>query len=434
MARRIKEHLELPNLPPPPPDWPEPHFVAIPEEIGYDPLGHEIWQDYRLARLYAETPAERRRELVSGPRPSLQVRERQILAEREAPELSEPLAVYAALRIGQAEPEALRDACTRISDWADANGYAVTALEFARAAAAVAAESAEAANLAALALRRAGDWVRSERYYARAIVLARDGDTVQYVCGHIGLAALCYARGESLDAAVAHLKTAARVARDSGSLWLASHVRHDTMLILVAREDFPAAEEEARRAAELYPLHDDRFPYFGIDFAFVQIEQFRYSQAIPILTKCLELVPQPAVRALVHGMLARCHAGLNGTDEYLRHAHSAAELAVEHTEHASTVHYHLSEAARASRFWGAAERHACQSHDLAALRGDREMVRLASRALSLARNQEPAPAPSGVVLNSPPEVLTRMLGTRLARWKPTSRAHARRSFRNQWVA
>lgn len=431
MARRINEHLELPNLPPPAPDWPERRFVAILDEIGYDPLGHELWQDYRLARLCAETPADRRRHLVSG-KPSVDVRERQLMA---APELAEPLAVFAALRAGHVNDEALRIACGQISDWADGNGYAVAALEFARAAAGVAPDNPEAANLAALVLRRAGDWRRSERYYVRAIVLGRDGDAVQYVCGHIGLAALCYARGQSLDAAVAHLHTAARVARDQGSLWLASHVRHDTMLILVAREDFHAAEDEAVRAAELYPLHDDRFPYFGIDFAFVQLEQFRYPQAFPILTKCMELVPHPPVRALVHSMLARCHAGLNCIDEYLRHARTAEELAVEHPEHASTVHYHLSEAARACRGWEAAERHASQSRELAVARGDREMVRLAERSLSVARHREPAPTPSVAPLNSPPELLTRTLGTRLARWKPASGARsARRSFRNQWVA
>lgn len=155
-----------------------------------------------------------------------------------------------------------------------------TAVQFARCAAAVAPGDPEMANLAALMLRRTGDWKRAEQFYARAVGLARrhrrdpvptvrHRAKIEYICGHIGMAALLYSQGMSHPRAVRHLNTAARVATEEHIGWLAAHVRHDLMLLLLEKEDFVAAEEEAERAAELYPLHDKRFPYFVTDFGLI---------------------------------------------------------------------------------------------------------------------------------------------------------------------
>lgn len=425
-------HTEETYLPPLPPDWPKPAVFAIADELGYSHLAHELWQDYRLARLFAETPASARSDLFHKEL-SPSGRERHTAARQAAPELARALSAFAALRGKRVSEAALARACIAIADWADEHGFDQTALEFARAAAAVAPKDPEAANLAGLALRRAGDWARAERFYLRAIALARHGgNAVQYICGHIGMAALLYSRGIKLHRAMRHLSTAARLAERNGRMWLASHVLHDTMLLRVAADDFAGAEAEAERAAELYPLHDSRFPYFVVDFAFVQLEQNRYAAAIPLLDRCFALIGQPSVQALIHSMLARCYAGMGRMGDYTRFCRAAIELVREHNEHEATVHYHLAEAARACRSWAEAERHAVRARELGLERGDRELVRIAERALEQSRRGEEAaakPTPQSVAR------LTSELRTRLSSWTPSVSLRRRRiGFRNQWVA
>jgi tetratricopeptide (TPR) repeat protein len=419
-------------LAPLPPDWPIPPVFAIADELGYTPLAHELWQDYRFARLFAETSDHARQGLFHKVL-SERARERQVAARQAAPELGRALSTFAALRGKRVREAAVTRACTVISDWATEHGYEHTALEFARAAAAVSPNDPEAANLAALALRRAGDWARAERFYSRAIALARHGRKgVQYICGHIGMAALLYSRGIGLQRAVGHLNTAARSAERNGRMWLASHVLHDSMLLRVAADDYTAAEAEAEKAAELYPLHDNRFPYFVLDFAFVQLEQFRYTAALPLLDRCVALIGEPAIQALIHAMLARCYAGMGRMRDYVRACRTAVEMIKDHGEHAATVHYHIAEASRACRSWPDAERHAARARELAVERGDRELVRLADRSLAQAHQGEeagPKPTPASAAR------LAAELKTRLSTWTPSLSLRRRRvGFRNQWLA
>lgn len=419
----------------PPPDWPWTE-EAILNEIPFAPLALELWLCVRKVRLWVETPLEARARLFRrGNRES--GKERRRAAFVSAPELQEPFRAFAALVAspGKIEPATLRDACARVADWAAENSHDLTAVHFATAAAAVAPESPEAANLAGLMHRRAADWQRADMYYPRAIVLARrQRNATEYVCGHIGYAALLYSRGINVEKAIRHLNTAARVAAANGSFWLAGHALHDSMLLLVQRNEFGEAETQASRAAELYPLHDRRFPHFVVDFAFVQLEQQRFGEAVSLLQLCMTVIHEPAVRALIHSMLARSHAGLGRLDEYRRARREAEDMVKIYQEHASVVYYHVAEGARACRSWTEAERHARRSRELAMKRGDREMLRLAERTLTLAVRQtsvEAASMPPG----SPPERLTRELIARLSRWNPQSHPiKRRRAFRNQWVA
>ncbi|HSU15172.1 hypothetical protein [Longimicrobium sp.] len=375
----------------------------------------------RLFRRSArESGKERRRAVFSG-----------------YPELHEPLRTFAALAAnsGAIDPLALCRACMQIADWAAENSLEVTSLHFATAAAAVAPENAEAANLAGLMYRRAGDWQRAEMFYPRAIALARrQRNATEYVCGHIGYAALLYSRGIHLEKAVRHLNTAARVAADNGSFWLAGHALHDSMLLHVQRSEYEEAEAQALRAAELYPLHDRRFPHFVVDFAFIQLEQQRFTDALSLLQRCVSVIHEPAVKALIKSMLARSYGGLGQKEDYERARREAEEIAKTYPEHASVVYYHLAEGARACRSWAEAERHARRSRELALKRDDREMLRLSERTLVLVVGQtgiHSVSVPSG----SLPDKLTRELAARLSRWNPQSHPiRRRRVFRNQWVA
>lgn len=439
-----------PQILTPPPDWPHPDVHAILDELDYGPAGRELWQDYRLARLYASDlphpggapPAEPLSRLFHR-KPSPAAAERLRAAQNAAPELGEAFRTFSLLRRRLPSRPALARACAQIADWAAERSLMVTAVEFARAAAAVAPTDPEAANLAGLMLRRAGDWRRAEQFYARAIGLARrrrrdpDGAVrrrakVEYICGHIGMAALLYSQGTSLTRAVRHLNTAARVAAEGHIGWLAAHVRHDSMLLLLEKADFAAAEEEARRAAELYPLHDKRFPYFVADFALLQLMRGRHRAAVPLLQLSLQVVAEPSIRGLVSSMLARCCAALGLLAEYEQHRQWAAALVEKYDEVSAATHYHLAEAARACRAWDEAGRHARRASELAVARGDREVARHAERVLEAVRARTvPPPEPSAA-----PEPLASELQLRMRRWNPQNhRGRPRRvAFRNQWVA
>lgn len=419
----------------PPPDWPRTEATIL-DEVLFEPLAAELWLAVRKVRLWVETPADGRSRLF---RRSMNesAKERRRAVFGAAPELQESFRVLAALvaHPGKINGPDLSRACSHVADWAAENSFESTAVHFAAAAARAAPEDPDAANLAGLMYHRAGDWRRAEMYYPRAIVLARrQRNATEYVCGHIGYAALLYSRGTHLDKAVRHLNTAARVAADNGSFWLAGHALHDSMLLLVQRGDYEGAEAKAQRAAELYPLHDARFPFFVADFAFVQLEQNRFAGALPLLHACLSVIQQPAARPVINAMLARSHAGLGNTAEYGRLVREAEEAATNFAEHASVAHYHLGESARACRAWPEAERHACKSRELAIQRGDREMARLAERTLRMVAARKVS-APVGLTPSSIPEKLIRELAARIARWNPQSHPIRRRKiFRNQWVA
>lgn len=327
----------------PPPDWPRTE-AAILDEVLSESLAVELWLCVRRVRLWLETEAAARSRLF---RRNLgeEGRQRRRAAFIEAPELYEAFQVFRILAAqpGKVDATALCRACMQVADWASEHSHDSVALHYATAATAVLPDSPEAANLAGLMYRRVGDWQRAELFYPRAIALSRrQRNATEYVCGHIGFAALLYSRGIQMEKAVRHLKTAARVAAKNGSFWLAGHALHDAMLLLVARNDYGGAEAEARRAADLYPLHDRRFPYFVADFAFVQLEQHRFVEALPMLELCLSVIQQPAVRALINAMLARSHAGTGQTGEFKRFRREAVQnTTTSYPEHAAVVHYHI---------------------------------------------------------------------------------------------
>lgn len=427
----------------PAPDWPQPAIHSILEELDFTPLAHELWQNYRLARLYA-SPAWA--PPLSGLFPTgdlFAASDRLRAAQNAAPDLADAFRSFALLRQRPAQAPALARACAQIADWAAGRSLMISAVEFARAAAAVAPADPEFANLAALMLRRMGDWKRAEQFYSRAIGIARqkrrDPDVavrrqakIEYICGHIGTAALLCSQGIYVSRAVKHLHTAARVAAKGHIGWLAAHVRHDSMLLLLQRGDFTSAETEAARAADLYPLHDRRFPYFVTDFGLVQVMQHRYTVAIPLLQLALHVIHEPSVRGMISSMLARCHAALGQESECNRHKEWAVVLAEKHPELSPATHYHLAEAARACHSWNEAEQHARRALELAQARGDIEVVRHAERVLSetAARTvpQLSPPAGSGSLATT--------LALRLKRWNPENHRGrpARATFRNQWVA
>jgi hypothetical protein len=205
------------------------------------------------------------------------------------------------------------------------------------------------------------------------------------------------------------------------------------MLLLLEREDFDAAEVEAQRAVEMYPLHDRRFPFFVADYALVQLMQHQYSKAHSLLQLCLDVIDQPAARGVITSMLARTSAGMGRLADYNRFHGWAVESIEKYVEDAAAGHYHLAEAARACHAWRDSEVHATKARELAIRSDDRMITRLAEQLLAQAKAREngtpPAPPPASTA------DLNRLLSVRLQRWSPEEhRGPPRTAFRNQWVA
>lgn len=424
---------EIKRIIPPLPDWPRTEANVL-YELDFRPLGVEFWLAVRKARLWAETPPAAREHLF--PRASSgEARARHRAAAAGAPELRDALHVFACLidRTERVDDSMIAHACARIADWAADRSFFSTATHFALAAATVFPENAEFSNLAGLMFRRAGDFSRAEECYPRAITLSyQQRNWVEYICGHIGSAALLYTKGINLKKAVRHLRTAARKAWKEGMGWLAGHAIHDSMLLLLERGDFDAAEAAAARAAKLYPLHDRRFPFFVADYALVQLMQRRYAQAHPLLKLCLDVIDQPAARGVITSMLARTAVGLGRHDEYSRFSVWAGEFAEKYREFSAAAHYHLAEAARMAGTWPEAEVHAKRAWELAEQGQDRMVARLAEQLLRWTEARVLTPGPR---VHEAGDDLGRVLSIRLQHWSPAEHRGPQRSvFRNQWVA
>jgi len=436
VVRSYSDMRDSTRIVPPLPDWPRTESEIL-SELDFRPLGVELWLAVRKGRLWAETAAPDREHLF--PRKlSGEARARHRAAVSGAPELREPLHVFRCVsdRSERVDADELARACARIADWAMDRSLLSTACQFALAAAHLLPDNPEFSNLAGLMFRRSGDFGRAEACYPRAIILGqKQRNWVEYICGHIGTAALLYTTGVNLKRAVRHLKTAARMARKEGMLWLAGHAVHDSMLLMLERGDFEGAEAAAVRAAEMYPLHDRRFPFFVADYALVQLMQWRFSDAHRLLKLCLDVIDQPAARGVITSMLARTAAGTGKREEYGRFSVWAREFAEKYSEHAAAAHYHLAEAARACRAWQEAEAHALRAREIATQSNDRMVSRLAGDALALAKARALAPDRSECPPSSVNEELGRVLGIRLRRWSPDEhRGPQRTLFRNQWVA
>lgn len=425
-----------PHVIPPAPDWPRTEAVVL-AELEETAIGLELWHAARHVRLWLET-APRRRSRLFHRTPHPRTLERREVARDEAPELEKALTVLAELTASPqtVRPRRVAQACAEIAEWAAARSCSGAAALFAAAAASLLPANPQHANLAALMYRRAGDWTRAELFYERGIGYARrQGNAAEYIGGHIGRAALFYGQG-LFERARRNLLRAAAAAHRSGRHWLAGHAHHDLMLILAERGDCAEAEVEARRAVHLYPLHDRRLPFLVADFALVQILQHRHAEAIPLLRRFLEVVEEPAARAVVMGMLARCFAGTGRQEQFRRLVPEALELAGRHREHAAAAFYHLAEGARACAAWDEARAYALQARDLALARGDREIVRRADGLvgeISARRFALPPARVAGAGESSRP--LCRVLAARLARWNVRNRRGRKRSpVRDQWVA
>lgn len=418
---------------PPLPVWSD-RADDILREVSEPAISVELWVQLRHLRDWLAFSTRTAAELFHA-RPSARVIARRAEALAAAPgEVADAIRTFHALTDGViVTGSALGVACVRIGDWALADGYSTTAKQYTAAGARAAPSDPACLNAAGLAHRRGGELDGAELYYQRAAYFARGQKNAdEEASAHIGLAALWSTRG-LYRRARRHLGRATNIAQRSGSTWLGAHVQHDLMLMLTERQEYGAAEVAAARAVSLYPLSDPRFPFFAADFAFLQLAQGFFSDAVPALEQFLAIIKTPAQQVIGLSLLARAYAGTGRIAEYRDVRDRVKHLIAVYPADAGAALFHLAEAARTLGAWNEAARYARRARRMALERGDRAVARYAAAlAAAIRERQSPArPANRGGSTDWTATATT--LSVRLRRWSPQSRrGRKRRPRRNHW--
>jgi tetratricopeptide (TPR) repeat protein len=418
---------------PPLPVWPN-RADALLREIPGEVIAIELWIQLRHLRDWLAFPNNPPADLFN-PLPSERVLARRADALASAPNgFADALRTFHSLTDGSILPEqSLALACVRVADWALEQGQTATAMQFTAAGARAAPNDPTCLNAAGLAHRRGGEWECAELYYQRAAYTANEQKNAnEHASAHIGLAALWSARGQHRRAQ-RHLGRATNIAQRSGSTWLGAHVQHDLMLLLTERQEYSQAETAAARAAFLYPVNDSRFPFFAADFAFLQLAQGYYSDAVPALEQFLSMIQSPAQQVIGLSLLARAYAGTGRIADFSHVRERVEELIEVYTTDAAAALFHLAEAARCMEEWPEAARYAELSRLSALERGDRAVAQYAAALCAAIHRQERPARPGPRTASGDRPAVARTLSARLRRWNPDSRrGRNRRPRRNHW--
>jgi tetratricopeptide (TPR) repeat protein len=422
-----------PRVLPPLPLWSNGADVVL-TEISDERLAVELWIQLRHLRDWLAFTSGSRQDALFPPYPSERVMTRREEAIASAPEvLRHALRTFHALTDGIVHADDLiARGCLDVADWALNAGHTGTAVHFTAAASRLASLDPTCLNAAGLAHRRAGQWEAAALYYERAAHCANTQKNAdEQASAHIGLAALWSSRSRYRRAR-RHLSRATNIAQRSGSAWLGAHVQHDLMLMLTERQHYPEAEAAAMRAVSLYPLHDSRFPFFAADFAFLQIAQGYYSDAVPALEQFLGLIRSPAQQVIGLSLLARAYAGAGRVAEYSQVRDTVVQLIGVHTADAGAALFHLAEASRSMGEWTEAADYAERSRRAAVDSGDKAVARFAAGLYDMIRERRGPPQPTPRVSGEKAPAAT-TLAVRLRRWNEQSRrGRKRRPRRNHW--
>lgn len=392
-----------------------------------------LWQYVRHARDWADAgPVERPTLFVRQPKPW--VTAKRIEAQAVEGELAGALDVLATLLhdpLG-ADTRQLAGACERIARWADARGYAETAIQFAEAAAVICPDQARLANLCGRLTRNAGDFPRAEVWFERGIGLARGRrNWVEYTRGHLGAGILAMGLGREARAR-RHFNTASSIAMREGHEWLAAEAQHDLFQFVTVRGNYVDAEVHARRALAWYPKHHPRLPFLAADVAFLMVCQRYYAPAVEILRPFVRTV-EPPRNVLGYSLLVRALAGAGNHREFERRRARLLKLLAEHAEYEAAARWNLAQGELLLGERDAALANARRALELARARRDRETEVLAERLVAELEVGTVAPAEPKRRDERSREFVGTLL-RRLAEWSPTRRGRSPSLSRAEWAA
>lgn len=317
-SKRRKSHTS--PLYPPAPVWPRDETALLTETDA--PLALLLWQRARDVRLWASAAPGSRRALFVG--------REDVEAALEAGEglvdgLTEPLRVLrAVVRFpGLLNAADVCAACLAISEWAEREHMAETALHYAEAAALADPTSARAAAVAGVACAAQAAEGRAELWLTRAIRTARRTKAWEWHArAWLRLGALYYQLGDTRRARRAHSRARAS-ATWSGHHTYAAHAHHNLLVVACADGSFRAGAEHARKALEVYTAGFPRLPHLAHDVAVLLTYYGAHTDALAVLDAALPFFTQPWERMAALGTVARA-AG--GTHRRERHSEAVADV------------------------------------------------------------------------------------------------------------
>jgi tetratricopeptide (TPR) repeat protein len=289
--------------------------ISILDEVSGD-LGLLLWRSARNVTLWAETPVEQRADLFPGD--AARSRTEDLAHVDVHPELRGPLSVLTELlaRPGQVDLLRLVNACRRIAGWAEQRGELATALEFAQAAALAAPESASLAYAVGRLARRRADYDRAESWYTRAAVQGRQSsDWRSYALAFSGMGNLHMQRGNYPAARRAHLRCL-KVSERQGLLEVAGDAYHD--LFAVETEVRAGFEADALAAAAFraYGPNSPKIYRLAYDISYHWALQGFFTGALRVAQALVPHITEPAMAALLQGVIARAAGGVGRRDAF----------------------------------------------------------------------------------------------------------------------
>jgi tetratricopeptide (TPR) repeat protein len=219
-------------------------------------------------------------------------------------------------RRGEADPEAIADACLVLVDRAYEHGHRKSALLFAEAAAEAWPENARLAWLAGRLHRNAPNYREAELWLKRArriAVWTRDRYTQGMTLTSLGtLATSC---GDYPEAK-RWLTIAWRVSRRYRVQELRALILHDLFTLSVLTNDVQQAEEFARLAFKAYGAEHPSLVPLAMDIAYFWIQQGYFGRSLPVLTALLGHSRSAQFRLRVLACLARAAGALGNVDQF----------------------------------------------------------------------------------------------------------------------
>jgi tetratricopeptide (TPR) repeat protein len=396
---------------PPLPSLPRSELAVLRDHGG--PLGVLLWQCLSDVLLWC---AATQRAGLFQPRGPAHA-EALAYTLRDVPELADPvselLQVSAMPELALAERVA--EACEQVMRWAEQHGMKETAAQYAEAAARLEPERSSRCYTAGRTCRHVGDAGRSAMWFRRAERLARRaGSQIDFAIAHLGFGSLCFNLGRH-DEAETHIEKAIRAALRAGRRSLAGSAAHDLMCVCFETGQLSAAEQQSRRALELYPARHPRLAVFAHDVALIWVRLGYFSSALMILEKVAPLLEGQPERILAMASLARAAAAVHDHIRYERASAEVLRLLTRDTERGASSLYHLAEGARSFQHQDRARAYARRALELANQWENRTVVALATDLVRSLDAQELGDVDTVPAEGSPVDRMTDELVRRLAR-------------------
>lgn len=285
-----------------------------------------LWKTLRNVTLWSTAASDKRASLFAAG--SHRKRIAEILASEAQGTLHEPLKTLASILDPSSQPprEVISLACLAIAQWAEESGASATALAFTQAAAlASPADPALAYRVGRTARARAEN-ARSESWFRRAIMLARQNrDWHCYTLSYLGLGNLYFQRGNMPAAQRTHLK-GLRSAHRARLRELEGVANHGLFAISLELGQHELALGQATQALRAYGRSHPRVPALSHDVACLWIDLGQFARALPVLDAVLPHITSDHERAVVLGNAARAAAGSGALGRFRELRFSALEL------------------------------------------------------------------------------------------------------------